>query len=118
MSIDKNTSYGKINISLEAVATVAGEAAVTCYGVVGLSAPRSIRDDINVFLKKENYKEGVKVLKAKDGFEVNMYIIVGTDLKITEVISEVQKRVKYDLEKTFGIRFKSVNVYVQDVKRI
>lgn len=118
MSIDKSTSYGKINISLEAIASVAGQAAATCYGVVGLSTRRSLRDEINVFLKKENYKDGVTVLKTKEGFEVNMYIIVGLDLKITEVVSEVQKRVKYELEKSFGIKFKSVNVYVQDVKRI
>ena len=110
MGIDKNTSYGKINISLEAIALVAGQAATTCYGVVGLSSKRSLKDEINAFLKKENYKDGVTVKKTgKDAFEVNMYIIVG---------SNVQKRVKYELEKTFGIKFRSVNVYVLGVDRL
>lgn len=119
MGIDKNTSYGKINISLEAIALVAGQTATTCYGVVGLSSKRSLKDEINAFLKKENYKDGVTVKKTgKDAFEVNMYIIVGSNLKITEVVSEVQKRVKYELEKTFGIKFRSVNVYVLGVDRL
>ena len=47
-----------------------------------------------------------------------MYIIVGSNLKITEIVSEVQKRVKYELEKTFGIKFRSVNVYVLGVDRL
>lgn len=119
MGIDKNTSYGKINISLEAIALVAGQAATTCYGVVGLSSKRSLKDEINAFLKKENYKDGATVKKTgKDAFEVNMYIIVGSNLKITEVVSEVQKRVKYELEKTFGIKFRSINVYVLGVDRL
>ncbi|MCQ2771781.1 MAG: hypothetical protein MJ238_00670 [Bacilli bacterium] len=37
---------------------------------------------------------------------------------MTEVMSEVQKKVSYVLEKTFQIPFKKVNVFVQDVKEI
>ena len=35
MSISKSTEYGNINISLDAVASLAGGVVTECYGVVG-----------------------------------------------------------------------------------
>ena len=119
MDIDKKTEYGTINITLDAVAHVAGNAATGCYGVVGMSSRRSIKDEINELLKKENYSKGVYVRKnAKGLIEVDIYIILGYGLRITEIISSVQKTVKYALEKAFNIKLAAVNVYVQGVKRI
>jgi uncharacterized alkaline shock family protein YloU len=37
-------------------------------------------------------------------------------VKMTEIITEVQKKVKYDLEKKFIVKFKAVNVYIQSIK--
>ena len=45
-----------------------------------------------------------------------MYIIVSYGVRITEVVSEVQKKVKYVLEKTLNRKFNTINVYVQDIK--
>lgn len=118
MDIDKTTKFGSINITLDAIAAVAGNAAIMCYGVVGMSSKRSIREEINELLKKENYSKGVIVRKRKDNFEIDLFIVVGYGLRITEIVAEVQKKVKYDLEKVFDIVFKSINVYVQGVKNI
>lgn len=118
MTIDKQTPYGGINISMEAISSVAGSATAECYGVVGLSSKNSIRENINEMLTKENYHKGVITRKGKDGYEVDIYIIVAYGVKITEVISEVQKKVKYVLDKTFDIKFKAINVYVQGIKVI
>jgi uncharacterized alkaline shock family protein YloU len=43
MVIDKSTPYGAINVSMEAIANVAGEAALEVYGVVGLASKNSLR---------------------------------------------------------------------------
>lgn len=118
MVIDKQTPYGAINITSEAIAGVAGEAVSTCYGVVGLVSKNSLRENINELLKKDDYVKGVYCQKKKDAYEVDVYIIVAYGVKITEVITEVEKKVSYVLEKTFSIRFKKVNVYVQDIKEI
>ena len=45
-----------------------------------------------------------------------MYIIVAYGVKITEVVSEVQKKVRYVLKKDLDVNFKAINVYVQDTK--
>ena len=116
MDIDKKTQFGVINITSDAIAQVAGNAASQCYGVVGMAEKRSIRNEINDLLKKENYSKGVFVTKRKDSFEVDIYIVVGYGLKITEIASAVQKKVKYDLEKTFNMPFAAINIYVQEIK--
>ncbi len=115
MDIDKTTKFGSINITLDAIAAVAGNAAMQCYGVVGMSSKRSIREEINELLKKENYSKGVIARKKKDSYEVDIYIVVSYGLRITETVTQVQKKVQYDLEKVFSIKFK-VNVYVQGIK--
>ena len=117
MDIGKKTPYGGIDISLEAIASVAGNAASSCYGVVGLCAKsKSLVDNVAMLLKTEEWAKGVSVSKSKKGYEVSLYIFCAFDVKIPEVISEVQKSVKYELQKTFGIQFEAVNVFVQDVK--
>lgn len=116
MVIDKQTPFGGINISMDAIASVAGSAALECYGVVGMSSKNSIRENINELLKKENFAKGILAKKTREGYEVDIFIIVAYGLKITEIVAEVQKKVKYVLEKTFDIKFKAINVYVQGVK--
>lgn len=115
MSIDKQTPYGGINISIQAIGSVAGNAATDCYGVLGLAQRKSVSVIDNLLIKKDYYK-GVFPKKLKNGYAVDLYIVVAYGVKITEIVSEVQKKVKYVLEKTFDIKFKAVNVYVQGIK--
>ena len=49
---------------------------------------------------------------------VDIYIFVGYGIKISEVVFEVQKKVKYVLERTLDVRVEAVNVYVQGIKVI
>ena len=107
MNIDKQTPYGGINISIQAIASVAGN-------VLGLASKTASVFD-NLLIKKDYYK-GVIPKKIKNGYAVDLYIVVAYGVKITEIVTEVQKKVKYVLEKTFDIKFKAINVYVQGIK--
>ena len=89
-----------------------------CYGVVGLASKSIVRDNIAELLRKENYSQGVFARQRKFGIEIDMYIIVSYGVRITEVVSEVQKKVKYVLEKTLNMKFNYINVYVQNIKNI
>ena len=72
-----------------------------------------------LFFRKENFSKGVYVKKnAKGLIEVDIYIIVSYGLRITEMLSGVQKTVKYALEKAFNLKLAAVNVYVQGIKRM
>ena len=116
MTITKSTQYGNINISMDAVAALAGGVVTECYGVVGMASQKILKDGIAELLKKENYTKGIVVRNTDEGLELDMYIIVSHGVKISEVVREVQQRVKYMLEKTLELDFRQVNVYVQDVK--
>jgi len=115
MAINKKNQFGQINISLEAIATVAGNAALECYGVRGI-APRSyVHEKIGTILKNENFSKGIVVEKVGSSYSIRLYLVVARKVKITEVLTGVQDKVKYDLEKTFGIKVKKLDVYANDL---
>ena len=118
MALKKNSSQGRINVTMTAIAAITANAAMECYGVVGLASKSLVRDNIAELLRKENYSQGVFARQRKHGIEIDMYIIVSYGVRITEVVSEVQKKVKYVLEKTLNMKFNYINVYVQNVKNI
>lgn len=116
MAISKKTKYGEINISKEAIVKVAVDASLECYGVIGVADKSSLSNNIVTLLKFGEFDKGVYVSSSKDGYEVSIYLVLAMGVKITEVLSEVQKKVKYVLTKTFGLRFKEINVHAQDIK--
>ncbi|MGL5978130.1 MAG: Asp23/Gls24 family envelope stress response protein [Erysipelotrichaceae bacterium] len=116
MSIEKSTEYGNINIAIDAIANLAGGVVSECYGVVGMASQKLFKDGLAEILKKENYGKGVVVRNKNGKIELDLYIIVSHGVKISEVVHEVQKKVKYVLEKTLELEFEQINVYVQGVK--
>ena len=117
MSIKRKTTLGSIKISDDAIATLTGGAVIECYGVVGMTSQKMFKDGFNELLKRENYSKGVIIKNKDNGIEVDLYVI-GYGVKVTEVINEIQKRVKYTLEKALELDVLSVNVYVQGIKVI
>ena len=116
MSIELKTKYGHIDISNEVIATVAGGAAVDCYGIVGMASKKQLKDGIAEILKKENFAKGIVVRQEGDQVHIDMYIIVSYGTKISEVAHNVQTKVKYTLNKTVGLEVDSVNIFVQGVR--
>jgi uncharacterized alkaline shock family protein YloU len=116
MSIEMKTKYGQIDISNEVIATVAGGAAIDCYGIVGMASKNQIKDGITEILRKENFSRGVIVRQEEDHINIDMYIIVSYGTKISEVAHNVQTKVKYTLDKTVGLAVDSVNIFVQSVR--
>lgn len=118
MVVNKQHLKGNISVSLNAIAAIAGNAACECYGVLGLASKNPLKNDIYELLGSENFVKGVTVKEGRYGIEINMYIIAAYGLKITEIASEIQKKVRYVLKKALDLNFKAVNVYVQQIKRI
>lgn len=116
--IEKNTQYGNITFASEVVAQIAGGAATECYGVVGMASQKILKDGFHELLMKDNFSKGIIASEGLTGEIVDMYIFVGYGIKISEIVVEVQKKVKYVLEKTLDIKVEAVNVYVQGIKVI
>ncbi len=116
MPINKSTEYGNISISLDAIASLAGGAITECYGVVGMASQKTVRDGWAELLKKENYARGVVVHQNEEGLALDLYIFALQGIKLSEVVLEAQKRVKYVLEKTLEVKCTEVNICVQGVR--
>ncbi|MGI6576250.1 MAG: Asp23/Gls24 family envelope stress response protein [bacterium] len=115
MKNEIKTSFGRIVIAEEVIATIAGMAAVECYGLVGM-ASRKIKDGIVELLRKDNLSRGVEVIVRDDDVFINLYIIVGYGVKISEVAHNVMEKVKYSIEHITGLKVAKVYVNVQGVK--
>ena len=116
MSIEMKTTYGQIDISNDVIATIAGGAAVDCYGIVGMASKKQLKDGLTEILRKENFSKGVIVRQDEEHVHIDMYIIVSYGTKISEVAHNVQSKVKYTLDKTVGLAVDSVNIFVQGVR--
>lgn len=113
--IQKKTELGNIELSNDVITTICGGAATECYGVVGM-ASQKMSDGFYDLLGRDNYSKGIVVEAGDTGAIINLYIIIGYGIKISEIVYEVQKKVKYVLENTLDIDVEEVNVYVQSIK--
>ena len=103
MAVKIKTKDGLIDISNGVIATVVGGAATSNYGVVGMASKNAIRDGFDGILNRANYKRGVVVKSEDNEITVDVYIIVGYGLKISEVSKNVQDSVKFNLKNQLGI---------------
>lgn len=118
MTLEIKNDLGSIDIAIDVIANIAGNAVVESYGVVGMASRHQVRDGFAELLGKENYARGVIIENNDGNLDVDLYIIVGYGIKISEVASNVQSTVKYNLEKTLGLNINAVNIYVQGVRII
>lgn len=118
MSIEKNTNYGNISVSVDAISSLAGAIIMESYGIVGMASRKLLRDGWAELLQKENYAKGVLVKREEEGLVIDLYVIIGYNVRISPVVQEAQKKVKYELEKALNEEISAVNVFVQGVRVI
>lgn len=116
MSIELKNEYGTIDMTNDVITQVVGEAAIECYGIVGMASQHQIRDGLTEILRKENFSRGVIVRNEGDEVHIDMYVIVSYGTKITEVAYQVQSKVQYTVKKMLGLTASSINIFVQGVR--
>jgi len=116
MSIELTTKDGRVTITNEVISTIAGGAAIECYGIIGMASKNQLKDGIAEMLRKENFSKGVVVRQEDGQISIDMYIIVSYGTKISEIAHNVQSQVKYTLDKTLGLSIDAVNIYIQGVR--
>ncbi|MDQ0190847.1 Asp23/Gls24 family envelope stress response protein [Alicyclobacillus cycloheptanicus] len=110
------TALGTITIAEDVVATLAGLAAMDCYGLVGMASRRQVKDSLSELLGRDNPGKGVEVRIDNDFVEVDLYIIVSYGTNIYEVAQNVREKVRYVLNQSIGIQVDRVNILVQGVR--
>jgi uncharacterized alkaline shock family protein YloU len=107
-------SYGRIDISKTAVATIANRAVKQCYGVVGMANKNLVRG-ISTILSRDT-RRGIEVTIEDEEIVVDVYVIVEYGTRIRTVAESIQNTVKYHVEKAMGIPVRAVNVYVHGLR--
>jgi uncharacterized alkaline shock family protein YloU len=110
------TPLGSILVAEDVIATVAGVAAMDCYGLVGMASRKQVKDSLTELLGRENPGRGVEVRIHEEEIDVDLYIIVSYGTNIFEVAQNVREKVRYFLSETVGIEVDRVNIYVQGVR--
>ena len=108
------TDLGRIDISPTAVAHLASAAVVKSYGVVGMASP-DLRAGIAELLNRDLHR-GVRVQHVNDQFIIDLYVIIQSGTRISEVAQQIMRTVKYRVEKSLGIPVSRVNVHVQGLR--
>lgn len=109
------TEFGIITVAEDVMAMLAGTAAVECYGVLGM-ASRRLKDGLAELLGQDNLRRGVEIKVRNNSVIVNLYIIVGYGVKVSEVAQNVMEAVEYTFQDLAGLEVEQVNVKVQGVR--
>lgn len=112
-----DTHMGNISIDQDVIAQFAGNAAMECFGVVGM-ASMSVRDGLVKLLKKDSMTRGIRVIPNNNKLTINFHIIVSYGVSILAVADNLIDSVKYKVEEFAGIEVEKINIFVEGVKVI
>ena len=108
------TTLGRIMISPKAMATIAAQAALHSYGVVGMTS-KNIIDGIADILTRDP-RQGVDIDVVDEELVIDLYVIVEYGTRIASVATSVANGVQYQLERAVGLHVAAVNVHVQGLR--
>ena len=97
---------GNLHVANDVLADLVGNAAMECYGVVGVCAPNAA-DGIAKILPASRLDEGV---------HVDLYIIVEYGTNIATVSRNLIDQVSFALKEYARVPLAGVDVHVMDVK--
>jgi uncharacterized alkaline shock family protein YloU len=109
------TDLGKIQISPNAIASIASRVVLESYGVVGM-ASKNLKDGLVEILSPGAGHRGVDVQLIDEQIAIDLYVIVEYGTRISEVAHNIMSAVKFRVEKSLGISVAGVNVHVQGLR--
>lgn len=111
---NEETHLGSIHVSPRAIATIAYQAALRSYGVVGMASKNIVNGLTNMFAKDPTH--GVDVHYNDDHIDIDLYVIVEYGTRIKSVASSMANTVRFNVEKALGLPINEVNVHVQGLR--
>ncbi|MBS9334493.1 Asp23/Gls24 family envelope stress response protein [Fructobacillus sp. M1-13] len=116
MAIKIRTKNGDVTVENDVIASVVGGATIANPGVVGMASRSALKDGVNQILNRENYGRGVVVSQQEKGLTIDVYVVIQHGMKLADITTSVQARVKYYLNAYLGLQVPEVNVIVQGIE--
>jgi uncharacterized alkaline shock family protein YloU len=108
------SSPGSIFISHRAIASIAHQAAMESYGVVGLAA-KNLAEGIAQVLVKDPML-GVDLSFQENIVSIDLFVVIEYGTRIKSVADNVSDLVKYQVENITGLSVDQVNIHVRGLR--
>ena len=106
--------YGTISMGKEVVSKIASQAALECYGLVGMASKNKY--GIVELLSRSNGSRGIEVNIENGVIEIEISVIVQYGTKVSVVADNIIERVKYYVENQTGLKVSKIGINVQGVR--
>lgn len=106
---------GNLHIANDVLADMVGNAALECYGVVGMAAP-SAADGIAKILPAARLRRGVVLTRSDTGVHVELYVVIEYGTNINTVSQNLVDQVTFVLTEYARVPLDGIEVHVQGVK--
>ena len=106
---------GRIEVSPNAIASLAAQASLECYGVVGMASPNFV-NGLAELLHIEQRNRGVQVHFDDEQITIDLFVILQYGTRISTVADEMTQSAKFNVERALGRKLKAVNVHVQGLR--
>ena len=110
-----NVIPGSLHVANDVLADMVGNAAMECYGVVGMCAPTAL-DGIAKILPPSRLRRGVVIANEEDGVHVNLYVVIEYGTNITTVSQNLKDQVSFVLNEYAKVPIGNIEIHVQGIK--
>ena len=113
--LKEKTALGTIVITRSAVASLAAQAVLECYGVVGMAQP-GLRERVMERLQRDTAPKGIVVRQLDRTIALDLYVVLARGVRISEVAQNIVEKVKFSVERATGFAVSEVEVHVQGLQ--
>ena len=106
------SDLGRVAITTDAIASIAGRAVDESFGVVDQAGRRG-----PLRLLTRGRQSGVRVRETDGGIALELHVVVDYGINLGEVTAMVRSRVEYEVERHTGIPVAAVEVHVDDARK-
>ena len=104
---------GGVTIAHHVIAKLAGQAARTTYGVVGMQET-AVKKLARVF--RGSVTEGVELAVGEGSVDIGLHVVMERGVNIAQVTANLQEQVRYQVERVSGVPVGQINVRVEDLQ--
>jgi len=115
MAITTSNALGRITVEHSAIAQIARQACLECYGIVDLVS-KDISSAIALLKNKKRTSGGVKVSTSYDRIMLELYVIIKYGVSQEAVSQSLKKMVKLAVEEFTGMVVGTIEVHIAGVK--
>lgn len=91
------TVPGSLSVSNDVIADIAGYAAMSCYGVVGMSEQLQGAESVRL-LPGQRLRKGVLVSSTEDGLLVDLHVVLESGVNMRSVCENLSSAVAFTLQ--------------------